>query len=96
MMVNPDVDGYTQTLNHRKILRKTQKNNLLKTKIILKPKYKVGGGPVFTPSLPGAIRLSSPSVTPLLMSTENSTFICNNDFTNSPEDSLPQLHCQKL
>jgi len=27
MMVNPDVDGCTtKTLNHRKILRKTQKN----------------------------------------------------------------------
>jgi len=25
-MVNPDVDSYTETLNHRKILRKTQKS----------------------------------------------------------------------
>jgi len=25
MMVNPDVDGYTKTLNHQKILRKMQK-----------------------------------------------------------------------
>jgi len=25
-MVNPDVDGYSKVLNHRKILRKTQKN----------------------------------------------------------------------
>jgi len=24
-MVNPDVDGYTQTLNHRKMLRKMEK-----------------------------------------------------------------------
>ena len=32
-MVNADVDGYTKTLNHWKILRKMQKNNnLLKTK----------------------------------------------------------------
>jgi len=30
--MNPDVDGYTKTRNHRKTLRKTQKNNLLKTK----------------------------------------------------------------
>jgi len=31
--VNPDVDGYTKTRNHRKILRKTQKNkNLLRPK----------------------------------------------------------------
>jgi len=46
-MVNPDVDGFTETLNHRKILRKTQKNKLLKTKRIL------SGGPVFTISLTG-------------------------------------------
>jgi len=32
-MANPLVDGYTKTLNHRKIVRKMQKyNNLLKTK----------------------------------------------------------------
>jgi len=24
MMVNPDVDSYAKTLNHRKIIRKTQ------------------------------------------------------------------------
>jgi len=35
--MNPDVDGYTKTLNHQKILRKTQKK-LLKTKRI--PKLK--------------------------------------------------------
>jgi len=30
-MVNQDVDGYTKTLNHQKILRKTHNNkNLLK------------------------------------------------------------------
>jgi len=34
-MVNLDVDSYSKTLNHRKILRKTQKNNPLKTKRIL-------------------------------------------------------------
>jgi len=40
MIVNPDVDRYAKTLNHRKSIRKTQKdNNLLKTKRILKPKY---------------------------------------------------------
>jgi len=33
MMVNPDVDGCTKTLNHQKIIRKTHKNtNLLKPK----------------------------------------------------------------
>jgi len=26
MTVNPDVDGYTKTLNHQQILPKTQKN----------------------------------------------------------------------
>jgi len=31
MMVNPDVDGCAKTLNHRKIIRQTQKNKLLKT-----------------------------------------------------------------
>jgi len=36
----PAVDGYTKTQNHRKILRKTQKNNLLKTKRIQKRKYR--------------------------------------------------------
>jgi len=38
-MVNLDVDNYAKTLNHRKIIRKTQKNNVLKTKRIVKPKY---------------------------------------------------------
>jgi len=51
-MVNPDVDGYTKTLN-RKIIRKAQKiKKLQKIKGILKPKYKLSGGPVFTISLP--------------------------------------------
>jgi len=40
MMVNPDVDSYDKTLNHREINRKAHKNNnLLKAKRILKPKY---------------------------------------------------------
>ena len=35
MTVNPDVDGYTKTLNHREIFRKMHKSkNLLKTKRI--------------------------------------------------------------
>jgi len=39
MAVNPDADGFTKTLNHRKILRNTQKrNNLLNTTIKIKPK----------------------------------------------------------
>ena len=56
MIVNPDVDGYTNTRNHRKILRKTGKktqkgSNLLNTKRILKPKCKLSG--FFTFRLPG-------------------------------------------
>jgi len=47
MTVNQDVDGYTETLNHQKILQKTQKK-LLKTKRILKLKYKLSEGPSFT------------------------------------------------
>jgi len=36
IMVNSDVDVYTETLNHLKILQKTQKNNnLLKTERML-------------------------------------------------------------
>jgi len=69
-MVNADVDGYNKTLNHRKILRKTEKNkNLLKTKRTLKPTIsgKLSFGPVFTFCLPGrSIRPSGPpSITPL-------------------------------
>jgi len=42
-MVNPDVDGYTETLNHQKILRKTQKNNKPKTtKTEIKAKWLPG------------------------------------------------------
>jgi len=53
MMVNLDVDGYTKTLNHRRIIRKMQKhNNLQQTTTILKPKYKLSGGSIFTFSLP--------------------------------------------
>ena len=52
-MVKSDADGYTKILNHRKIIRNTQKNNyILKTKIILKPKYRLSGGPVFIFSFP--------------------------------------------
>jgi len=40
-MVNLDVDGETETLNHWKIIRKThENNNVRKTKRMLKPKYK--------------------------------------------------------
>ena len=48
------------------MLRKTQKNkNLLKTKRLPKPIYKLSGGPLFTFSL-------SPSLTPLLVPKVNS------------------------
>jgi len=67
MIVNPDVDGYNKILNHREILRKTQKNNnLLKTTRILKPKYKLSGGQVFTFSLFGGWRFASSSITLLV------------------------------
>jgi len=40
MMLNSDVDSYAKTLKHRKIIRKTQKNNNLpKAKRILKLQY---------------------------------------------------------
>ena len=58
MMLNPDVDGYTKTLNPRKILYKRKNNVLLKTKIIAKAKYKLGGGLIFTFSLPGSWRFA--------------------------------------
>jgi len=62
MMVNPNADGYTMTLNHRNVLRKTQNiNKLLKTKIKLKPKNTLSGGPVFTFSLSGE-KVIRPSV----------------------------------
>jgi len=52
-MVNLDVGGHTKTINHRNTIRKMQKNNnLLKTKTILKPKYKLSGGSFFTFNLP--------------------------------------------
>ena len=43
MTVNPDVVGCTKTLNHQKIFRKMQKK-ILKTKRILKLKYKLRMG----------------------------------------------------
>jgi len=45
VVVNPNVNAYTKTLNQRKILRKTQKrDNLLKTKRILKAECKLTWG----------------------------------------------------
>ena len=52
MTVNPDVDGYTKALKHHQILQKTHKK-LLKTKKILKLKYKPSGGPSFTFTVAG-------------------------------------------
>jgi len=49
MMVNPDMHGYAKTLNHREILRKTQKST---TYWKPKPQYKLSGDSVFTFSLP--------------------------------------------
>jgi len=47
MMVNPVVDGWTKTLYHRKIIRKTQTNELLKTKGMIKQRYKLSWKPDF-------------------------------------------------
>jgi len=48
MTVNPNVDGYTKTLNDREIHRKTQKySNLLKTKRMLKSKYRLNKARLF-------------------------------------------------
>jgi len=61
MMVNPDVDGYTKTLNHREVLRKTQKNNnLMKAKKMPKPKYKLSRGQVSAFSFQGGDSLLCP------------------------------------
>ena len=61
MMVNPGMDGYTKILNHRKIPQTRKKQQILKTKRILTPKYTLSGYPVFTFSLQvGAIRPSAP------------------------------------
>jgi len=48
MMVNSDVDGFGKTLNYRTIAKNKK---LLKAKRILKPKYKLSGGPSFRFSL---------------------------------------------
>jgi len=46
--VNPDVDGYNKTRNHRKTLGKTKKNyNLLKTTRRVNIKKQARWGPVF-------------------------------------------------
>jgi len=58
MMLSPYVDRYTKTLNHRKILGKPTKKQLIKG--ILKPKNKLRWGPVFVFSFPGGIRPSAP------------------------------------
>jgi len=56
-MVIPNVDGYTKTLNHRQIHRKRKKINinLLKTKIIIKPKYKLSGTRLLHSAFQGAV-----------------------------------------
>jgi len=69
-MVNPDVDSHAKTLNHRKIIRKTQKNNnLLKTKGIQKLKYHLRWRPGFHIWIArgGTSPICLPSVTSLAM-----------------------------
>jgi len=63
MTVNPDVDGYTNTLNHQKILRKTQKTT--ENHKILKLKYnKASGGPSFTFTVAGMRGQFAPPAAP--------------------------------
>ena len=49
-MVNPDVDGYAETLNHRKITvkRKKQQSTENQTNTNTEISLNWGGGPVFT------------------------------------------------
>jgi len=66
-MVNPDANGHTKILKHRKYSEKRKKSKTSWKPIrILKPKYNRSCGPVFTISLPrwGAIRASA---LPLIM-----------------------------
>jgi len=65
-MVNPDVDGHTKTLNHRKIPRKTHKQQ----QPTENQKNTISEDPVFTFSLPVG-RFPPASVTPLLLNTMN-------------------------
>jgi len=59
--VNPDVDGHTQIRNHPKTLRKTQKNNLLKTKRMINTKIQARWGPGFYTKLAsGAVSTPAP------------------------------------
>jgi len=68
-MVNPGVDGYTKTQINGKYSKKRKKTSTCwkPIKRILKQKYKLSGGPVFTFSWPGESNRPSSlsSVTPL-------------------------------
>jgi len=57
--MNPDVDSYTKALNHQQIAYSETRKKLLKTKQILKLKYKPSGGPSFTFTVAGR-RVKSP------------------------------------
>jgi len=69
MIVNPDVHGYTETLNHRKILRKTQKKhppeNQNNRPITIVISYKLSGGQVLHLAREGRFPPLPPSITPL-------------------------------
>jgi len=56
-ILKPEITGkHSETSEKRK-----KNNNLLKAKSILKPKYKLSGGPVFTFSWPGeSVRTPAP------------------------------------
>jgi len=66
-MVNPNVDSYAKTLNHRKIIRKTQKTTTYcKPNEYYNRNINSSGGPVFTFRLPG--RVNSPLCHPSVVS----------------------------
>jgi len=68
MIVNADANVYAKTRNHRETLQQHKRNNLLKIKRILMPKYKLSAGDqVFTFSLSGggAVPILARSLTPL-------------------------------
>jgi len=67
IMLNPDVDGYTEILNHWKIHRKSiENNNVLKIKKILKPKYQLSGSRFLHLVYQGGFALLPPLVTLLI------------------------------
>ena len=71
---NLDLDGYTKTLNHRKILRKTRKTTYLKPKEH-RTDRQTNWGPSFTFSMPGGkFAPLPPAFTPLAIAANKEHF----------------------